>query len=248
MQTKGIADGKAENVKTLLIHGGLYSIPFIVFAVLIWSYNIVIVAILLSISHLLIDGTKLVLNKLIGGNAWYIEAENKGSLYVIDQLLHLISIMVIVILYQFGNYVINASVLALESSVYMPVIKSIAVFLLVLKPVNITFMKLLMHLKPEDTYTESEGDAMEDGSKDSDSESRKPNPRVGRIIGNMERLLVVIFLMLSQFTAIGLVFTAKSIARYDKISKNKAFAEYYLLGTLFSLLSTLVIYYTIMGY
>ena len=33
---------------------------------------------------------------------------------------------------------------------------------------------------------------------------------------------------------IGLVLTAKSIARYDRISKDKDFAEYYLLGTLLS--------------
>lgn len=32
-------------------------------------------------------------------------------------------------------------------------------------------------------------------------------------------------------SAIGLVLTAKSIARYGRISKEKNFAEYYLLGT-----------------
>ena len=39
---------------------------------------------------------------------------------------------------------------------------------------------------------------------------------------------------------IGLVFTAKSIARYNKISENPAFAEYYLIGSLFSILSALL--------
>jgi hypothetical protein len=32
----------------------------------------------------------------------------------------------------------------------------------------------------------------------------------------------------------GVVLTAKSIARYDRISKDQGFAEYYLLGTLMS--------------
>lgn len=51
-----------------------------------------------------------------------------------------------------------------------------------------------------------------------------------------------IFLLLGQYTAIGLVFTAKSIARYDKISKSQAFAECYLIGSLFSIISVLVLY------
>lgn len=39
---------------------------------------------------------------------------------------------------------------------------------------------------------------------------------------------------LPDYSAVGLVLTAKSIARYDRISKEQEFAEYYLLGTLLS--------------
>lgn len=42
-----------------------------------------------------------------------------------------------------------------------------------------------------------------------------------------------------QFEVIGFVFTAKSIARYQKLD-NTAFAEYYLLGTLFSMISAFI--------
>ncbi len=42
--------------------------------------------------------------------------------------------------------------------------------------------------------------------------------------------------------AIGLVLTAKSIARYDKISRSSTFAEYYLIGTLASLIMVLLIH------
>lgn len=40
---------------------------------------------------------------------------------------------------------------------------------------------------------------------------------------------------MNQYSATGLVLTAKSIARYNKIANEKDFAEYYLLGTLISL-------------
>lgn len=58
----------------------------------------------------------------------------------------------------------------------------------------------------------------------------------GAMIGSLERILVAILLGLSQFAAVGLVFTAKSIARFDRISKDQGFAEYYLIGSLTSLL------------
>ncbi|MGT2928840.1 DUF3307 domain-containing protein [Streptococcus dentasini] len=64
----------------------------------------------------------------------------------------------------------------------------------------------------------------------------------GALIGLLERLIMGIFIILGQFAAVGLVFTAKSIARYDKISKSQAFAEYYLIGSLFSIISVLLVY------
>ena len=64
----------------------------------------------------------------------------------------------------------------------------------------------------------------------------------GATIGILERLITGLLLVSQNYAALGLVFTAKSVARYDKISKNSAFAEYYLIGSLFSLLAVLVLY------
>ncbi|WP_343250273.1 hypothetical protein [Diplocloster hominis] len=61
------------------------------------------------------------------------------------------------------------------------------------------------------------------------------------MIGTIERLIMLIFLSLGQYAAIGLVLTAKSIARYDKIVKEPEFAEYYLLGTLLSTVSVIIL-------
>lgn len=65
-------------------------------------------------------------------------------------------------------------------------------------------------------------------------------PGAGARIGLLERIIMGICILFGQFASIGLVFTAKSIARYNKISENPAFAEYYLIGSLFSILSALV--------
>ncbi|MDU0431269.1 hypothetical protein QVA60_12760, partial [Staphylococcus chromogenes] len=65
----------------------------------------------------------------------------------------------------------------------------------------------------------------------------------GAMIGTLERIVIGICMVMGQYASIGLVFTAKSIARYNKISESPAFAEYYLIGSLFSILSVFLAYW-----
>ncbi|RLD16910.1 MAG: hypothetical protein DRI36_04975 [Caldiserica bacterium] len=58
--------------------------------------------------------------------------------------------------------------------------------------------------------------------------------KAGMIIGFLERFLVLTFVLLDRYLAIGFLFTAKSIARFEEL-KNRDFAEYYLIGTLSSI-------------
>lgn len=102
-------------------------------------------------------------------------------------------------------------------------IEWILVLLTVHKPANIVVQKMIGGYKP----------------KELQADFKKDN-NVGRYIGTVERLVMVLLLSVQQYAAIGLVLTAKSIARYDKISKEKEFAEYYLLGTLISTLIVIV--------
>ena len=53
---------------------------------------------------------------------------------------------------------------------------------------------------------------------------------------------------MNQYSAIGFVLTAKSVARYDKIAKDEKFAEYYLLGTLTSTLCVIVCGIVVVGW
>lgn len=56
----------------------------------------------------------------------------------------------------------------------------------------------------------------------------------GLYIGWLERFLVVTALLLQSPATVGLILTAKSIARYPEF-KSKRFAEYFLIGTLLSI-------------
>jgi len=62
----------------------------------------------------------------------------------------------------------------------------------------------------------------------------------GARIGYLERIFVLTLVILGQYGAIALVFTAKSIARFNEL-KEREFAEYYLIGTLASILISLLI-------
>ena len=77
--------------------------------------------------------------------------------------------------------------------------------------------------------------------QDDDTYPDSATVRAGRAIGTLERWIMAIFLALGQYSAMGLTLTAKSIVRFSKIEKDPAFAEYYLLGTLYSMLIALLV-------
>ena len=57
----------------------------------------------------------------------------------------------------------------------------------------------------------------------------------GRLIGILERWLILGLVWVDQWGAVGLVLTAKSIARFKRMDE-QAFAETYLIGTMTSVL------------
>ncbi len=60
-----------------------------------------------------------------------------------------------------------------------------------------------------------------------------PPARIGEAIGILERLVVVTLVLTGSTAAIGFVIAAKTLARFRQLD-DRAFAEYYLLGTLAS--------------
>ena len=103
-----------------------------------------------------------------------------------------------------------------------------AALLFIHKPANILIANILSGYKPD-----RKDDP--DGGK-----TVREDRNAGRMIGTLERIIMVIFISIGQYSAVGLVLTAKSIARYDRISKDQAFAEYYLLGTLLSTICAVI--------
>lgn len=56
----------------------------------------------------------------------------------------------------------------------------------------------------------------------------------GRLIGILERCVLVTLILLGQWGGIGFVLAAKSVARFKELEANRHFAEVYLVGTMTS--------------
>src|SRR5699024_4639072 len=64
---------------------------------------------------------------------------------------------------------------------------------------------------------------------------------MGRLIGLLERIFIFIFVLFSQYSAIGFILAAKGVTRFNNFKDDRPFAEYVLIGTLLSALLALII-------
>ena len=248
---------KKESTKWMIAHDIMYIIPFFVLTIVFWISKVMrpedAAGILLAvfIQHAAIDCLKKHLNKIIGflksrlpkkiidGIGKYpgklLSAEGWSALiYFGDQILHITVLWIIfccITRYNLINY--NSIIEMLKSRdpfliKYKLYLKWALYILILLKPANITFVEVFSRFR----HTQD----------DPEDETIKG---AGAAIGNLERLLMGILIYFGQYAAVGLTVTAKSVARFDKLSKDQSFAEYYLIGTLFSVLYTLVFYYLV---
>lgn len=228
LQTKGMAEKKEKSIKWVLLHCLCYCGTMILISLPIISYEIVLYVMIASILHLLIDILKYIYLSIMAKKSNMTQVIER-NMFFIDKVLHIISLILIAYWILINNVVISECKLTEDffSTVgisEVPILSWILALLIIHKPANIAIQKLLMVYKPE--------------NKDSDV---KKDNNAGRFIGTIERIIMLIFLSIAQYSAIGLVLTAKSIARYDRISKEKDFAEYYLLGTLISTVIVIVV-------
>lgn len=154
---------------------------------------------------------------------------DRRNLFLIDQAAHLLTILGIAFWIGKSNitelYREEAELFFHTFDVSETVfLKWIFVLLLIHKPANILIANILSGYRPE----------KREGSDKKLPDENGTDRNAGRMIGTLERIIMVIFIAIGQYAAVGLVLTAKSIARYDRIAKDQVFAEYYLLGTLLS--------------
>ena len=136
--------------------------------------------------------------------------KNLKGAFFIDQLLHLAVIVAVVALFNKG--VISLPIWLSETKVLLWIVA----FAFCLRPANFIIQNIFKEAKIS--------------IPDSGKEQSLPN--AGRVIGNVERMLTLVFVMLGQYEAIGFLLAAKSLLRFRETDTVKS--EYVLVGTLLS--------------
>lgn len=145
--------------------------------------------------------------------------------FLIDQILHIGVIILFANIWLAANNDWQQFGWLQEFAVSHPLrAKTIVAMLLALKPANILILLILGACKVTITPTENE----EHG-----------NFHSGELIGWLERGLMLLFVVMSQYEAIGFLIAAKSILRFNEASSGSEKSEYVLTGTLLSLATSL---------
>ena len=237
-QPQKLADKKEKAYSAVLIHSLIYAAFVGLIALVVDApWWVFVVA---SLAHWLIDSLKFALRK---------KKISKAKLFITDQALHLLTL---VLLAWFSPAAIFRPWTAALSQGFWG--WKVLIFL-VAKPVNVSmdilfskyseaakaeFKKQLEKTEEHRTQTLESLEELEASKKEKIAIQEVEG--AGALIGLFERIFVVIFVALGQYSAMSLLIAAKSLARFDRITKNQAFAEYYLIGTLFSILFALLSY------
>ncbi|WP_413539851.1 DUF3307 domain-containing protein [Aerococcus viridans] len=219
-QSEKLSEAKGKSHAALARHLAIHGLLLFISWLLTWQSNMILLFSAVWLGHIIIDLLKVTLQR-----KWIFQAEPIPYIYLIDQLLHISLIVVL------SQVVFPASG---DVSVSIPtlVLKWTLLTVLITKPANVTFKVLFSQYQ---NYTDDKVDQTEIVTV----------PGAGAMIGILERILSAIFLSLNALSSIGLIYTAKSIARFKLIEENQGFAEYYLIGTLFSILFVVVSYFFI---
>jgi hypothetical protein len=146
---------------------------------------------------------------------------NRTFWYVLDQILHF-SVILLVWLQLSGQW---ALVITLRDWLFSPVPLTLAIaYLLTTRPIGFLIASAIGRWSQEIDNSGTLGQA-------------------GARIGLLERFLVLTFILVDQFAAIGFLLAAKSVFRYGDLREahQRQLTEYVLLGTMLSFASTIVL-------
>lgn len=153
---------------------------------------------------------------------------NELYFFVADQLLHLISIAAVSYIWLHCN----------PDWHQISCIQSI----LINHPLRLyTFVGILTILKPANIFILEILRAFRLCNQDVDACEGKSTFHAGALIGYTERFLMLIFVVMGQYEALGLLIAAKSILRFTEASSGNVKSEYVLTGTLLSLSASIAI-------
>lgn len=209
-QTDTMATSK-HRLRPLLTHGGIVTVVHVVVFLPLLTSSTVLLLLAIGVAHLLIDA---VTGRLRGGG------DTTVGMFLSDQLAHLAVLVS-------GWWIIDATswlnapvvtTLGGVSSLPWSAMTAGAVYVSALAFAHKGGSAIVRGVLP-DEGPEPDGDDLEAGS----------------LIGSLERWIILLLGFAGMWESVALVVAAKSVARFEEL-KERAFAEYFLVGTLTSVL------------
>ena len=163
------------------------------------------VALIILFTHTIIDG-------------WKSYRQKNVTYFLVDQLLHL---MILVacwysIFIDWSDVKIAWNRINTELQLW----KTITAFVFLTFPAGILIGQLTKRWREKIASTATDAEGLADA---------------GKWIGIIERVVILIFVLLSQYSAIGLLVAAKGIIRFNEKDRQEAKTEYLVIGTLLSI-------------
>lgn len=181
---------------TLYLHGLITAV--LAWALIGWQYWLVAITIL--ISHIIIDG-------------WKSYQKPLNSFFIIDQLLH---VMVMVVCWYANFYTtlpIEKTWVALQTNLFFWKVLTGSIF--VTLPAAILIAQLTKQWREKINDADTLADA-------------------GKWIGMIERIIILLLVLKNEYASIGLLIAAKSIIRFNEKDRPEVKTEYLVIGTLIS--------------
>ena len=210
-------------IKGNIIHSLLHFIGMIIIIVFIKTNKLTLFIKALNISflHFFIDEIKSIL--VLYKNKY----RNNIWIFISDQIMHLLAISMIIL----GVNNIR-SIYGYNLDTMDKILLTVVVLFIVTVVTGIFIKVFINDLMPEkktpDTFNEIINSCESVGAKNG-----------GFIIGILERILIFISMIIEYYSIIGFILTAKSIARFNKLS-DQCFAEYFIIGNLISFTSAIL--------
>jgi len=220
-QSNNTSENKRNSNFTLLKHAIIVFVISYILTIYYFSLSHFLMVLLLSLLHLAVDYIKIKLTEKY--------SDFNLEMFIFDQLFHFLVIFLIIPLF---NLFPNQELLLFFNN-----LTDIYPFLRFLTETKMSFLFIVFSviifnfkaatILVRETLSKYKSNISREGDK-------------GEAIGNLERLLIIVFIVFEYYPLIGLMFTAKSLIRFKEIEikaeKNSAFVEYYLIGSFISIL------------
>jgi hypothetical protein len=237
VQTESIAARKGRHAGTLLLHAALTLLTHAILLLPFWSLPLALPLLALAVYHLLLDAAK--------GRVDARRSQGGGlAAFFVDQALHVVGLLAVWGWLRWLGVAERPPLLVPETALAPLAAWAVIASGLVLNGKGGTaVVRTLLSRYPTLIPAADPARGLREEGAERDESGPSPSPadyEMGRTIGVLERLIVFVLVLVGQWGAIGLVVAAKSIARFPELGSQR-FADYYLMGTLASILTAVVV-------